>query len=101
MRGRNSSTVTSEPSRFQTEPSSRPIAPAPMTMSFFGGSVKLKCFGAADDCFAVKFRERQFHRRAAGGDDDIFRFDLLCLAIGGFDRNFSGRGDCAHAFEGR
>ena len=32
--------VTSEPSRFQTEPSSRPIAPAPITSSFFGGSVK-------------------------------------------------------------
>ena len=28
-----------EPSRFQTEPSSRPIAPAPITTSFFGGSV--------------------------------------------------------------
>ena len=39
MRGRNSSIVTSEPSRFQTEPSSRPIAPAPITISFFGGSV--------------------------------------------------------------
>ena len=40
MRGRNSSMVTSEPSRFQTEPSSRPIAPAPITSSSFGGSVK-------------------------------------------------------------
>ena len=39
MRGRNSRIVTSEPSRFQTEPSSRPIAPAPITTSFFGGSV--------------------------------------------------------------
>src|SRR5207237_2916368 len=39
MRGRNSSIVTSEPSRFQTEPSSNPTAPAPITTSFFGGSV--------------------------------------------------------------
>src|SRR6266853_2034052 len=39
MRERNSSIVTSEPSRFQTEPSSRPIAPAPITTSFFGASV--------------------------------------------------------------
>ena len=41
MRGRNSRIVTSEPSRFQTEPSSRPIAPAPMTRNFFGASVKV------------------------------------------------------------
>ena len=40
MRGRNSSTVTSDPSRLQTEPISRPIAPAPMTSSFFGTSEK-------------------------------------------------------------
>ena len=58
-------------------------------------------FGAADDCFAVKFRERQFHRRAAGGNDDIFCLDLLRLAIGGFDRNFSRRGDRAQSFEDR
>ena len=32
--------VTSEPRRFQTEPSSRPIAPAPMTRNFAGASVK-------------------------------------------------------------
>ena len=36
MRGRNSMTVTSAPSRAQTEPSSRPIAPAPMTSIVFG-----------------------------------------------------------------
>ena len=41
MRGRNSSIVTSEPSRFQTEPSSSPTAPAPITTSFFGASVKV------------------------------------------------------------
>ena len=33
--------VTSEPSRFQTEPNSRPIAPAPITRNFFGASVKV------------------------------------------------------------
>ena len=58
-------------------------------------------FGAADDCFAVKLRERQFHRHAAGRDDDVFRLDLLCLAAGRFDRNFSRRGDRAEAFEHR
>ncbi len=40
MRGRNSRTVTSDPSRLQTEPSSSPIAPAPMTSNFFGTSEK-------------------------------------------------------------
>src|SRR6185369_16181631 len=34
--GRNSTTVTSAPSRDQTEPSSSPIAPPPTTTSFFG-----------------------------------------------------------------
>ena len=35
---RNSTTVTSDPSRFQTEPSSSPITPAPITTSRFGTS---------------------------------------------------------------
>ena len=60
-----------------------------------------KRFGAADDCFAVKFRKRQFDRRAASRDDDVFSFDLLRFSVRGFDRNFSGRGYCAEAFEGR
>jgi hypothetical protein len=33
---RNSTTVTSAPRRRQTEPSSRPMTPAPMTIIFFG-----------------------------------------------------------------
>ena len=41
MRGKNSKMVTSDPSRFQTEPSSSPTAPAPITRNFFGGSVKV------------------------------------------------------------
>src|SRR5207247_8262100 len=40
---------------------------------------ELQRFGAADDCCAVKFRERQFHRRASRSDDDVFRLDLLRL----------------------
>ena len=36
MRSRNSTTVTSEPSRRHTEPSSSPITPAPTTRSFSG-----------------------------------------------------------------
>ena len=38
-RSRNSTTVTSLPSRFQTEPSSSPITPAPTTSSFLGTAV--------------------------------------------------------------
>mmetsp|Transcript_30050 Transcript_30050/g.41882 ORF Transcript_30050/g.41882 Transcript_30050/m.41882 type:complete len:200 (+) Transcript_30050:820-1419(+) len=36
MRSRNSTTVTSEPRRPQTDPISRPMTPAPMTISFSG-----------------------------------------------------------------
>ncbi len=39
---RNSTTVTSEPSRRHTEPSSSPITPAPTTMSLFGAALRLK-----------------------------------------------------------
>ena len=42
MRSRNSTTVTSAPSRRQTEPSSSPITPAPTTISFFGTLGRLK-----------------------------------------------------------
>ncbi len=38
MRSRNSTTVTSDPSRRQTEPSSRPMMPAPTTTRCFGTS---------------------------------------------------------------
>ncbi len=38
-RSRNSTTVTSAPRRRQTEPSSSPITPAPMTISFLGTSL--------------------------------------------------------------
>ncbi len=42
MRSRNSTTVTSAPRRRHTEPSSRPMTPAPTTISFFGGAVRLR-----------------------------------------------------------
>ena len=41
MRGRNSRIVTSDPSRAQTDPSSRPIAPAPTTRNLGGASTKV------------------------------------------------------------
>ena len=42
MRSRNSTTVTSDPRRRQTEPSSSPMTPAPTTSSFFGGTARLR-----------------------------------------------------------
>src|SRR5207248_9078579 len=62
---------------------------------------ELQRFGAADDCFAVKFCERQFHRCAAGRNNDILCLDVLCFAAGRFNRNFSWRADCAETFENR
>ena len=41
IRGKNSSTITSEPSRLQTDPNSRPIAPPPMTSNFSGALSKV------------------------------------------------------------
>src|ERR1700719_3838219 len=43
---------------------------------------KSKRLGAADDCFAIELRKRQFDRRAAGRDDDVFGFDLLSRDCG-------------------
>ena len=60
---------------------------------------KFERFGAADDCFTVKFRKWQFQRSAACGDDNVFRLDVLRLAIRGLNRNFSRRGNGAQAFE--
>src|SRR6266481_2950175 len=40
-----------------------------------------KRFGAADDCFAVKLRERQLSRSAAGRNHDVLCFQLLRLAV--------------------
>mmetsp|Transcript_13540 Transcript_13540/g.33793 ORF Transcript_13540/g.33793 Transcript_13540/m.33793 type:complete len:223 (-) Transcript_13540:468-1136(-) len=42
MRSRNSTTVTSEPSRRHTDPISRPMTPAPMTISFLGTSLRAR-----------------------------------------------------------
>ena len=61
---------------------------------------KTERFGAADDDFAVKFHARQFHRNAARGDDDIFRFDLLRRSLVRLNGNFAGGGDRARALKG-
>ena len=52
MRSRNSTTVTSAPRRFHTEPSSSPMTPAPTTSNFFGTDVR--AMAPVDDtiCFS-------------------------------------------------
>ena len=40
-----------------------------------------KCFGAADDRFAIELRKRQFHRAAPSSDHNVFCFELLRIAV--------------------
>ena len=63
MRSRNSTTVTSAPSRGHTEPSSRPIAPPPTTSRRFGTCRQRERLGRADDALAVE-RQRSAARSA-------------------------------------
>ena len=76
MRSRNSTTVTSAPSRRQTEPSSRPMTPAPTTSSRFGTAGERQRAGRGDDALLVDLDARERRRVRAGGDDD-----RLCLDV--------------------
>ena len=76
MRSRNSTTVTSAPSRRQTEPSSRPMTPAPTTSSLFGTFAQRQRAGRGDDALLVDVDARQRRDVGAGGDDD----GLACRA---------------------
>ena len=75
MRSRNSTTVTSEPSRRQTEPISSPMTPAPTTSSRFGTlfsssapvEVTTRSSSISTPGSGVEF--------GAGGDDDRLRLD--------------------------
>ena len=82
---RNSTTVTSAPSRRQTEPSSSPITPPPMTTMRFGTAGKRQRAGGIDDlrAFIVHLDARQRSDRRAGGDDDVLRGDR---AVADLDR---------------
>ena len=70
---KNSMTVTSAPSRAQTEPSSSPIAPAPMTSILFGTLSSAMPWSLLITRFAVEFQEGQFHRHAARRQQNILR----------------------------
>ena len=56
---------------------------------------------AADNGIAIKLGKRQFDRNAAGGDHDVFCFDLLVSPAGRLNGNFSRRRDRAQTLEGR
>ena len=64
-----SSTTTSEPRRFQTLPSSRPITPAPTTPSFFGTCVEFERAPGVDDALAVERRDLQLDGRRAASPE--------------------------------
>ena len=74
---RNSTTVTLAPSRRQTEPSSSPITPPPITTRWPGTSGKLERAGRIDDDLMIDLDAGQRRDAGAGGDDDVLRGDAL------------------------
>ena len=97
MRSRNSTTVTSEPRRRQTEPISRPMMPAPTTSSRFGTlfsssapvEVTTRCSSIATPGSGVEF--------GAGGDDDGLGLERLLAAVLRRHLHLAGRERCARA----
>ena len=96
-RSRNSTTVTSEPSRRQTEPSSSPITPAPTTISLFGAALRLKRAGRGNDRLLVDLHPREPRDIRTGGDDDRLGFERGLLAVLRLDGHASRRGDATLA----
>ncbi len=100
MRSRNSTTVTSAPSRRQTEPSSSPITPAPTTISFFGTLGRLKRAGRGDDRLLVDLDAGKLRDVGAGGDHDRLGFEDRLGAVLALDHDLAGRADAAFAEHG-
>ncbi len=79
MRSRNSTTVTSAPRRRQTEPSSSPMTPAPMTTQIAGHLVQFDSAPVDDTiCFSSIVDAWQPRDVGAGGDDDVPGLDRRC-----------------------
>ena len=70
-----SSTVTSEPRRRNACASSRPTAPAPMTMRWRGSSARSKTVSLVRYGVSEEAGNRRHDRRGAGGDDEAARLD--------------------------
>ena len=68
-------TVTCAPRRRQTEPSSSPMTPPPMTTMRFGTSDQLQCAGGIDDPLLIDGDAGKRRDRRAGGDNDVLRAD--------------------------
>jgi hypothetical protein len=93
MRGRNSNIVTSDqavsrPNQFEAN------CTGPDHDQFLWRLGELQRFGAADDGFAVKFRERQFGRRTPVAMT-MFFVSISCVSpledlIGNFSRRGNG-----------
>ena len=93
MRSRNSTTVTSAPSRRHTEPSSSPITPAPTTISASGGLASASAPVEETICLLVDLDARQLRDVGAGGDDDRLGLVRRFGAVGAFDDDAARRGD--------
>ena len=85
------------PRRLQTEPSSSPITPAPITTIFFGTLSRDKA-PVEETIRFHRFSRRATRRVRTGGDDDVVGFENSFLAVAahdgdlgfGFDRAVSG-----------
>ena len=100
MRSRYSTTVTSAPSRRHTEPSSRPITPAPTTISFAGTLSSASAPVEETIVFssmAIDAGQRRDVR--AGGDDDVLGLQRRDLAVLGLTSTLPARRDRAGAGE--
>src|SRR5262249_53646002 len=56
--------------------------------------------GRGDDALFVEIDAVQARRIGAGGDDDVFSFEHLRLAVGVFHFDLAGRGEARRAMEG-
>ena len=67
--------VTCEPTRFHTEPISKPITPEPMTPSLAGTSIRFNAPYVVQYVYIVDGNLRQRTRYGTGRHDDVFGFD--------------------------
>ena len=81
MRSRNSTTVTLAPRRRQTEPSSSPITPPPITIRCSGTFSSASAPVEVTICFSSISTPLQRRHVGAGGDDDVLGADGLALAV--------------------
>ena len=100
MRSRNSTTVTSAPSRRHTEPSSSPITPAPTTSSRFGTLSSARRRSDDDDALLVDRRRPAACATSEPVAMTMFLVSSVCvLPSAAFTSTLPGAGDAAGAVE--